>query len=340
MPYKSSKYAASTQTSDSEENEETSSDSSNSDSSSSASSEDSSILTGRQQGSEKDKMLRFDKSRYKKLKSTEIQPEKTVKIPKRPLPTTSDIYFVDPERGNKKSFGPFSDNPTNPYYFPAIHQITDNQGKKMLDDNFRFHPQFLAEMAKNGGFYRRKIITPPNRNGRHVIEEQFGFAPKNVEDKNKNTDEDDESSSEDSESEENRYTGRKTKNLMRSYLTGPINQYYDPKFGRKTDIELLKNDINFRLQNMFLENKRIQENQSRKYDNLRNTFIRTADQLDNNIHHSVLGGIRSQINELDNAIQSKKDRAYTDKQIKKSKNGFTSLLKMHPAFSFMKGGDD
>ncbi|OQS54288.1 hypothetical protein EHP00_1120 [Ecytonucleospora hepatopenaei] len=253
------------------------------------------------------KIEKVDEKYRKRKRKIETSSELSEFFPKnKEKVTDKSTFYINPEGKMTKAYGPFSENPKSPYYWPGLHKLSSKVGKKVInDENYTFHPVFMKQLA-DGGWYERRVIKPKQEKGADIVEERFGYWPKN--DKNY-----------DSSEFEPRGSGRGS-----SYAPPGFNSYAQPNFFRcPLDAPYNIGTAAFAMHYVDDELDKVKEQRERDrkyYDEqtnaLRDYTTRTTDKLNSDLQHHAWSGIKQQLNDLNYDMATKKANEYTDVKVK------------------------
>lgn len=241
-----------------------------------------------------------DKRRYSESTSNPDDSTFHTLFPGHPkkMPTADGIYFVTTDGEMKKAYGPFHDDEKNPMYYPGIHQLTDKEGRRVIEDQkYRMHPAFMAQLAK-GGFYERRVIKPKDEKGAEVVEERFGYFPqRNIVN---------ESVSEESNCREN----------PRFITQNPFRQLFPLRYNNTLGNCLyMEKYLENRLDEIKSKHKQDIIDLEDKTQHLKDFFIKTTDKLENNINNKTMADIRKNIDNIENDLREKRGKKYTDDKV-------------------------
>ena len=224
------------------------------------------------------------------------------------FPSADGVYFVTADGDMKKAYGPFHDDKKNPMYYPGIHQLTDKEGRRMIDDQkYRMHPAFMAQLAK-GGFYERRVIKPKDEKGAEVVEERFGYFPQR-------------DIRSGSVSEESNY--RENPRFM---TQNPFRQLFPMRYNNTLgNCMYMEKYLENRLDEIKSKHKQDIMDLEDKTQHLKDFFIKTTDKLENNLNNKTMADIRKNIDKLEDDLREKRGKKYTDDKI--GQNNASKLLK-------------
>ncbi|ORD93592.1 hypothetical protein ECANGB1_1949 [Enterospora canceri] len=227
----------------------------------------------------------------------------------RPLPKRDDVYFLDEKGGMKKSYGPFKDDESSPFYYPGLHQLDGKIGKRVLSDQeYRIHPSFMSKLA-DGGFYERRVIKPKDEKGADVVEERFGYFPKT----GGNSNESDESS--ENQPKKKRMGSNPDMSIFNAFMpTHPHGSGLNPySYGTMSHLET-KIDQEFEEMRKAQEGSRIRFNSNQ--DKLQDKINKETTRLENTLDTKITTDIAKKQSELMDDVDGKKNRKYSDDRIK------------------------
>ncbi|ORD93352.1 hypothetical protein ECANGB1_101 [Enterospora canceri] len=229
----------------------------------------------------------------------------------RPLPKRDDVYFLDEKGGMKKSYGPFKDDESSPFYYPGLHQLDGKIGKRVLSDQeYRIHPSFMSKLA-DGGFYERRVIKPKDEKGADVVEERFGYFPKTGGNSNESN-ESDESS--EYQPKKKRMGSNPDMSIFNAFMPGYDSQESGPQNYRTMP------GLEERIGKQFEELKKSQtqnrDEWNKKHQALGNRLDKSTQKLQSGLDHKILMDLGSRAEQLQDNI----DKENNTKEVEKKKN--------------------